>query len=121
MSEQLTFDPPKEPPKGRLIFSLVVPGRLPSWNAMLGMEQWARYQFKKELADIFLLSLRESERACSTTTTPAKSTTLTYSATLASYLMTAQARRASKLRNKKLKLASVKKSESLFTKSKVPF
>lgn len=119
--QQLTWDPPKPSP-GKLVFKLTVPGRLPSWNQLLGMEHWQRYKFKKDLADIFLSSLKLSERACSTTTMPPPNTTLTYSATLASYLMTVRARRESKSRNKKLKLAKLKKSESLFTKSKpVPF
>ena len=45
---------PEKPKPGKLIFSLTVPGRLPSWNDILGMEQWARYKFKNSLAKDFL-------------------------------------------------------------------
>lgn len=117
--QETFFDSTPKP--GKLIFSLTIPGRLPSWNAILAMEHWQRYKEKRNLADVFLFALKLSERDCSTTTTPAPSGTLIYSATLALYLTTAQERRALKSHNKKLKLASEKKSVSKCTKSKVPF
>ena len=111
------------PKPGKLIFSLTIPGRLPSWNDILGMEQWARYKFKKELADTFLSALRQHECDSLTKTTSAKNTTLTFSATLlAAHLETARQRRILKLRNKKLAKANQKKSESKSLNSdKVPF
>ena len=49
------LETPKAP--GRLIFSMTIPGRLPSWNDILGMEQWARYDFKNELAELAVTKL----------------------------------------------------------------
>lgn len=120
--EQLTFDPP-EPKPGKLIFELTLPGRMPSWNEMLGMEHWARYKFKKELASNFLYALSRKERFSSTTTTVAKSSTLTFSAThLAAYLATAEKRRELRSVKKKLKTENQKKLDSKCTKSKkLPF
>src|SRR5580704_4431953 len=120
-SQGTFFDSAPKP--GKLIFSLTIPGRLPSWNQILGMEQWARYQFKKELAESFLFALQQSERASLTGTTCAKNTTSIFSAThLREYLETAQQRRRLKSAKKKLKLAKEKKSDlkSLKSKTKVP-
>lgn len=121
-SQGTFFDSAPKP--GKLIFTLVVPGRLPSWNQILGMEQWARYQFKKELAAAFTFALEQSERASLTGTISAKNTTSIFSAThLREYLETAQQRRQSRSAKKKLKLAKEKKSalKSLKSKTKVPF
>jgi hypothetical protein len=97
----------------RLIFQLTVPGRLPSWNAILGMEQWQRYQFKKELAAVFLSELQRSENGSSTLTTVAKNITSIFSAThLAAHLAMIQAKRKSKLAKSKLAKASRKKCAS---------
>lgn len=113
------------PAQGRLIFTLTVPGRLPSWNDILGMEQWARYRFKADLAKGFLSELRRSEGDSLTKTTSAKNTTLIFSATrLEDYLETARQQRALKSRNKKLAKANPKKSESKSLKNDlgpVPF
>src|ERR1035437_4270445 len=84
------------------MFSLMVPGRLPSWNQILAMEHWARYKFKKELADVFLSALRASGGDCSTKIISAKSTIATYAGTLESYLETALQRRKLRSANKKL-------------------
>lgn len=95
---------------GELLFEIELPGRLPSWNDILGMEQWARYQFKRELADLFLSELRRSAGDCSTRTTCARNTMLTFAATLERYLATQQAKRKSKSDRKRLEA----KSASLF-------
>ena len=122
METQLSWEPEKPKP-GKLIFSLTVPGRLPSWNDILGMEQWARYKFKNSLAKDFLSELRRSERGSLTGTTCAKSTTSIFSATLLErHLETARQQRKSRSARKKLKLADAKKSELKFTKPEpLPF
>src|SRR5437899_168951 len=108
---QSTFFDSTPPRQGKIIFSLTVPGRLPSWNDILGMEQWARYQYKKEIAAKFLLALRLLERDCSTRITSQQNSTLTFSATLLEeHLETARQRRELRSANKKLKLAKEKKS-----------
>lgn len=103
------------------VFQLDVPGRLPSWNQILAMEQWARYKFKGELAASFLSALRASAGDCLTRTTCAKSTMSTFADTLALYLATKQAERASRSAKKKLALKkqSLRASKSL--PSKPPF
>lgn len=106
----------------KLIFSLEVEGRLPSWNEILGMEQWARYKFKGELASAFLSALRLSGAGCSTRITSAKNTTLTYADTLAQYLETKQAARKLRSRNKRLALKNASLCESKSTLfNKPPF
>lgn len=89
-------------PESEPLFKLTVPGRLASWNEILGMEQWQRYQFKEKLAQDFLCALRASESDSSMKTTCAANTTWTYSAILASYLQTRRELRRSKLAKKKL-------------------
>jgi len=107
---QTTFFDSTPPKAGRLVFSITIPGRLPSWNAILGMEHWARYQFKKQLADAFLYELQRSARDCSTRTTLQRSIMLTYADTLALYLTTAQAKRKSKSASKRQSRGLPKKS-----------
>lgn len=122
MRQSSFFDSTPKP--GKLIFSLTIAGRLPSWNDILGMEQWARYQFKKELAGKFLYALQQSERASSTKIISAKNTTSICSATLlVAHLETARQLRELKSAKKKLKLASAKKSalKSMSCKKPVPF
>ena len=121
------LETPKAP--GRLIFSMTIPGRLPSWNDILGMEQWARYDFKNELADSFLSELRRSAATSLTTTTAARNIMLTYCATLESYRATRAKLRALRQSNKRLEKASAKKSglrslnsdRSAFDGRKLPF
>lgn len=105
----------------KLIFSLEVPGRLPSWNHILGMEQWARYKFKGELANAFLCALKLSGDDSSTKITCAKSTMLTYADTLERYLGTKQAERRLKSAKKRSGLKSQSEHSLKFTKSEVPF
>jgi len=119
--QQLTFDPEPTQKPGKLIFSLTIPGKLPSLNELLGMEHWRRYQFKKELADVFMFALRQYESDCSTKIIRSPSTTLTFSATLACYLEMIRQRRISRSASRKQSLGREKKFASKFTKSEVPF
>ena len=108
------------PPNRKLIFSLDLGGRLPSWNDILGMEQWARYQFKNQVAADFLCALRASAADSSTKITCARSSMSIFADTLESYLKTRQEQR--KLRAAKRRLEA--KSASLFeskSSAKVPF
>jgi len=102
MPLQLSFDATPPPAKGELIFSLEVEGRLPSWNEVLGMEQWARYKFKGELAKDFACALRASAADSSTRTTSARNTMLTCADTLERCLATKLAERKSRLHKKRL-------------------
>lgn len=118
MPAQLSFEPTPAKP-GELIFSLEVDGRLPSWNEILGMEQWARYKFKGELTDAFLCALRHSAADSSTKTTSARNTMSIFADTLALYLETKQAERKSKQRKKRLSAKGASSSalkSSLFDK-----
>src|SRR5882672_5795723 len=108
--EQLTFEPPVKQ-DGELIFSLTLPGRLSSWNEILGMEHWQRYKFKNELANAFLYELRRSENDFSMKTTSAVSMSSIYAATLASYLQTRREQRRLKSRSKRQTKALGKKLE----------
>lgn len=90
-------------PEQKPFFVLEIPGRLPSWNDVLGMEQWARYQFKQALADAFLSALRRSAADSSMKITCARSTMLTYADTLASYLA---------MRREQRKLKSARKRQN---------
>jgi hypothetical protein len=101
--------------------SLVIPGRLPSWNDILGMETWQRYQFKRKLAEDFLSVLKAIEKDSSTKIICAASTSWTYSAILESYLATRQAERKLKSARKRLEQKKPSSPELKFTKSKVPF
>lgn len=106
-----------------LIFSIEIPGRLQSWNQILGMEHWERYKFKDALQADFLYELQASAKDSSTKTTCARNTILTAAATLASYRETARQLRKSKLAKKKLSRAQPKLSELKSSESaeKVPF
>lgn len=85
-------------------FSLVIPGRLPSWNQILAMHHWQRKKFKDQLAHEFLSALRQSASDCSIPTTSARNTTLTYAATLALFLTTRRIKSKSKSRSAKPKM-----------------
>ena len=117
---QTSFEP-TPPSPGELLFSLEVPGRLPSWNEILGMEHWARYKFKDQLQLAFLYELQASGNAYSTSTTCAKNISLIAAGTLASYRETALQQRKLRSDRKKQSLAEQKLSESKSSKSKVPF
>ena len=90
---QATFFDSTQSKPGKLLFSITIPGRLPSWNDILGMEQWARYKFKQELQKEFLSALRLSASDSSTLTTYAKNSMSIAADTLASYMETARLRR----------------------------
>lgn len=116
-----TTDSATPPGIGKPFFSVTIPGRLPSWNAILGMEQWQRYQFKQDLADVFLSELKRSESGSSTKIICAANTTLTCSATLESYLRTRQELRKLKSAKKRSARRNPSASRSKSTSSKVPF
>lgn len=120
MSEQLTFEP--EPKKeGELIFSLTIPGRLPSWNELLGMEHWARYALKEQIQVAFLSALYQSANDSSTKIISAKNSMLIAHATLESYRKIRREQRELKSASKKLNRAKLRKSDSKSSNSKVPF
>ncbi len=117
---QLTFEPEPEK-KGELIFSLKVPGRLPSWNKLLAMEHWERNTFKKKLANDFLYALQASANTCLTRTTSVKNSYATYYATLVSYRETARQLRKFRSAKRKLNPVARRKFRSKSSNSKVPF
>lgn len=89
-------------PSAQLVypFRLVIPGRLPSWNVVLGMGHWQRAKLKKQIQDAFLCALRATADDCSMKTTSARNMLLIAAATLESYQETTRLKRES-LRLKK--------------------
>lgn len=121
MPVQLSFEPTPIA-EGRLIFSITIPGRLPSWNEILGMEHWARHKFKGELANAFLSALRHGANDCSTRTTLQRSTMLTYCVTLESYLAMRQEQQRLRSAKRRSAQKSLSVSRSKFMNSEpVPF
>lgn len=119
MLQNTFFDTATKPAK--LVLTLVVPGRLPSWNQILGMEQWARYKFKQDVAADFLSALRATDTGCSTSTTSAKSTLSTYADTLESYLtMRREQRRLKSLSKKSQRPKRNRRSSKSLSKIKGP-
>lgn len=111
-----------ESPEGELILCLEIPGRLPSWNDLLGLEHWARYKFKKMLQETFLCELRRCASDSSTKTTSARNTMLIAADTLALFLETARQQRALKSAKKKQEKVGESMSASKSSKDKaVPF
>jgi len=102
------------------IIELRIPGRLPSWNEILGMQHWARDKFKCQLQDNFAYALRASANDSSIKTTSARSTMLTAAATLDSYRETVRERRRLRHSKKKQSLAQRNLYE-LKSLKKVPF
>src|SRR5690606_29881105 len=101
---------PSQPPLQQPI-RLSVPGRLPSWNAILGMGHWQREKFKESIQLAFLSALRATGPASSMKTTTAKSTMSTAAVTLGFYMETVRQKR--KLRSAKKRLeAKLKKQHS---------
>lgn len=93
-------------PERKLLLKLEIPGRLPSWNELLGMEHWQRYKLKAELQKDFLSALRACDDGFSMKTTCAKSITSIAADTLASYLEMSREKRKLKLLKKKLEKAN---------------
>src|SRR5271170_5772654 len=120
LESQMTFFD-SQPKPGKLIFSLSIPGRLPSWNEILGMEHWGRHKLKGELANTFLYAVRRTESGSLMKTTSAANTYSIYAGTLELYLQTRRELRKSKLAKKKLALKKLKESPSKSSSSKVPF
>ena len=100
---------------------LEIPGRLPSWNEILGMHHWQRYKFKEQLARDFLCALRACARDFSMKTTSAKNIMSIFADTLERSLEIKRAKRRSKLRSKRLAQKNRSSSELKFSESDVPF
>lgn len=81
-------DSSRGPAPRRLLLTLTVPGRLPSLNALLGMQHWARHKLKQEIARDFLSALRVLGSDCSMKITSSPSIIRTYVDTLESFLRT---------------------------------
>src|SRR5690349_16140771 len=81
---------------------LVIPGPLPSWNDVLGMDHWARDRLKKGIQERFLSALQRSACDFSTKTTCARNTMSIAADTLASFQATQRAKRALRRAKKKL-------------------
>lgn len=94
------------------MFALEMDGRLPSWNEILGMEHWARYQLKKSLASDFMSALQASVGTSLTKITYAKNSTSTYAATLARYQVTQREKRKLRSARKKLEAKNESSPES---------
>lgn len=100
MSSSLNSLTPQKQPYGAIV--LRIPGRLPSWNEILGMEQWARYKFKQELETSFLSVFKASGSDCSTKIICAKNSMSIAYDTLASYRQMRLDKRKLKQRNARL-------------------
>lgn len=90
------------------IFQLRIPGRLPSWNAILAMGHWERAKFKKRIQAEFLSALKASGIDCSMKITSPKRPTSIVSGTRASSKTTTRLKR--KLKRLKGKLRRGRKS-----------
>jgi hypothetical protein len=88
-----------------MTIKLTVPGKLPSWNAILGMGHWQRAKLKKEIQSAFLSALRACGGDSSTRTTSQKSTMSIAADTLALYMQT-------RLTKRKLKSASARRRKT---------
>ena len=88
------------------IFSLEIAGRLPLWNAVLGMSHWQRAKFKKDEMEKFMSALQASANDSLTQTDYVRSMCSTAADTLKSYAMTRQSLSRLKQRNARLKKAS---------------
>lgn len=121
-NQQLTFDPP-EKREGKLILSLRIPGRLPTWNDVLGMQHWSRHKLKSLIQVAFLSALSATVGTSSTKTTSAKNIMWTAYATLACYHRMIRAERILKSRNKRLNPGPKKKWKSKLSpyRPKPPF
>ena len=82
--------------------TLKIPGRLPSWNAILGMSRWQRLRLKHMIQAEFLSALRASAADSLTRTTSARSTMSIAADTLAAFLATRRRKQQSKRRNANL-------------------
>lgn len=82
-----------------LIIALEIPGRLPSWNEIIGMNRFTYTKFKRAQQDAFLSALYRSANAFSTRTTSQKKLLSTAAATLGSWILTHRKKRGSKRHN----------------------
>lgn len=86
---------------GTKLFSLSIPGRLPSWNQVLALEHWGRAKLKEGIQTAFLSALRLSASDSLTRTTSAKNSMLIAADTLESYRGMLRAKRKSKRGNRR--------------------
>jgi len=121
-TQQLALMPEPTPTSpGELVFEIEIPGRLPSWNQILGFEHWSRDKFKCQLQEKFMYELRRLESASSTKTTAVANSISTYCATLELFLETRRQKRKLRSAKKRQSREQPNLSESKFSKSKVPF
>lgn len=105
----------------KIICQLTIPGRLPSWNQVLGMEHWARYQMKQRWEDAFLSVLRAYAKDCSMRTISVKNFWSIAADALDLYRETARAKRRLKSASRKQSRELAKKSLFKSSKSEPPF
>lgn len=88
----------------KLIVTIKMDGRLPSWNQILAMEHWGRVKVKEQIQLCFLSALRQSARNFSMKTTCVKNTMSIAADTLVSY-------RETNLIKRKLRSANAKRKK----------
>ena len=93
----------------RLVFSLRIPGRLPSWNALLGSGHWQRSKLKSQIQGDFLCALQAAAADCLTRTTSQRNSMSIAAATLESYRAMRLSARVLRSAKKKLEKANKKK------------
>ena len=84
-----------------LTITLIIPGRLPSWNALLAMNHWRRAKEKQKVQAEFILALSRSENACATQTILARKGLLTVSDIAAQFQEMSRTKSRSKQANAK--------------------
>lgn len=95
------FSPTPAQPSSPRTLKLIIPGRLPLWNAILALHHWQRAKFKKVEQEKFMSALRASAADSLTQTASARSMLSIAAATLDSYLTTRRQTSLSKPRNAK--------------------
>jgi hypothetical protein len=98
----------------RLLLTLTIPGRIPSWNALLAMGHWQRAKAKKKIQDEFISALSLSANASAIPTILVRSGCSTLSGIAELFEMTRQRQSPSKPRSAKQRKArpSTRKSKS---------
>ena len=100
--EQLKISSVATPPIMSEPIHLTIPGPLPSWNDILGMEHWERAKVKSAIQEVFLSALRLSASDSSTKTTSVKNSMSIAADTLVSYQAMRQEKRRLRQAKKKL-------------------
>lgn len=94
------------------LFSLRIPGRLPLWNAMLGLSHWQRMKFKKQEQEKFLSALQAAAADWQTRTGCARNIFSIAADTMVGSLTTQQNASALRRAKKKLEKTNKKKQSS---------